>query len=116
MRFGNACHWEIELGSPHASSGSLVRAALARIPSVQHRLVGEGIAEVTGGRHTFADVCALWQRARTEGAWMRWDRAEGCLDFLLLARGMIDPFAWPAATPRFRSDPAPNPSAKGKRR
>ena len=116
MRFANACHWEIELGPPHASPGFLVRAALARIPRVHHPLVAQGIAEVTGGGHTFADACTLWERARTEGAWMRWDRAEGCLEFLLLARDMIDPFAWPAATPRFRADPAPNPPSQRKRR
>ena len=115
FRAANACHWVIELGPPLASLRDRIVAALARVPRTQHHLVAQGIAEVTGGDHTFADVAALWSRGSTDCAYMRWNDADGCLQFLLLARDVIDPFSWPAARPRFRLDPTSKPPAKRKR-
>ena len=79
VRFGNALHWEAE-----------------------HRPV----AELTGGRYTFAEARAIWKRSESDGMRSTWDDPAAFLRFLLVVRDTIDPHAWPASAPRFRPEPS----------
>lgn len=84
---------------------ALLQAALARLRKVEHRLVAAFISELTDGTVTFAEAKAIWRETENDTMRISWDDPDAFLRFLLAVRDRVDPHAWPARTPRFRSDP-----------
>lgn len=64
--------------------------------------MADAIADLVGGRFTFAAAHAVWTAAANDTLRIRWDDPNAVRDFLIEVRATIDPFAWPVVKPRFR--------------
>ncbi|SDO13881.1 hypothetical protein SAMN05216360_11581 [Methylobacterium phyllostachyos] len=113
IRFGNALHRQAHfadaglgpaMGQVGNDGRALLEAALARLPKAEHRLVSEFITELTDGTVTFAEAQAIWRETESDTMRSVWTDPDAFLRFLLTVRDRIDPHAWPAGKPRFRSD------------